>query len=215
MTRQDGKIPLGFARRNFRLWPRVSRTVVRLTRPSKLSKAKLGSCGLDRKNPYPLTPFANRGFWSVTASKCLARPSQSRHSRAGRGKRRRVLFFGNPFCSRPRTSEPLGGARGVLVPGGHRPGPTEAGAETGAPPRRGVARGRSSPVESVLRRPNRQVRPSPCGGIQRGDGRQWRPSIADRGGSRDPASLFEGAALRWRAFCADRAGRRDGVIAKR
>ena len=34
-----------------------------------------------------------------------------------------------------------GGARGVLVPGGHRPGPTEATAETGAPPRRGVARG--------------------------------------------------------------------------
>ena len=40
-------------------------------------------------------------------------------------------------------------------------------------------------MESVLRRPNRQVRPSPCGGIQRGDGRQWRPSIADRGGNRD------------------------------
>ena len=28
------------------------------------------------------------------------------------------------------------------------------------------------------RRPNRQVRPLPRGGMQRGDGRQWRPSIA-------------------------------------
>ena len=46
-----------------------------------------------------------------------------------------------PRCGRPWVSGPLGGARGVLVPGGHRPGPTEAGAETGAPPRRGVARG--------------------------------------------------------------------------
>ena len=46
-----------------------------------------------------------------------------------------------PRCGRPWVSGPLGGARGVLVPGGHRPGPTEAAAETGAPPRRGVARG--------------------------------------------------------------------------
>ena len=41
---------------------------------------------------------------------------------------------------------PLGGARGVLVPGGHRPGPTEAAAETGAPPRRRGYGGGLSPV---------------------------------------------------------------------
>ena len=51
-----------------------------------------------------------------------------------------------PLCSRSGLSVPLGGARGVLVPSGHRPGPTEAAAETEAPPRRRGFGGVLSPV---------------------------------------------------------------------
>ena len=43
-----------------------------------------------------------------------------------------TLPLWNPLCSKPGLSVPLGG-KGVLVPGGHRPGLTEAAAETEAP----------------------------------------------------------------------------------
>ena len=40
--------------------------------------------------------------------------------------------FGTPFLQQARAKHALGG-RGILVPSGHRPGPTEAAAETEAP----------------------------------------------------------------------------------
>ena len=97
-----------------------------------------------------------------------------------------------PLCGRPWVSGPLGGARGGLVPGGHRPGPTEAAAETGAPPRRrgyggvlspvgGIQRGGLPPFENIT--PGQLPTPvSPAGS---GPAPRWGASRTDRSGNGD------------------------------